>query len=182
MNIHPTGQAIMFGGAAVGEYGIKFEATVTNETNPPGTVQWVQLLDTAIHATDKDGRPWGLELSGVLDTTYPYNVLIAPNIAKDGPSQALFSDDRLVDRRDDFEMYLLWKSSTANSIYVPLRKVDWYWEFYASSADGMQWNLDSSNYSHNPPDQDAFNHPEWTDNISNYRDPITGDLILEADD
>jgi len=63
-------------------------------------------------------------------------------------------------------MWLMFKPDGANSIWVPLRKVWWYWRASATKVNG-QWQLDEgSDHSVDPASTDTTEYPTWTYNIA----------------
>lgn len=69
-------------------------------------------------------------------------------------------------RNDSFKDWIMFKHKQAGSIWVPLKKVEWYWWGNASrSGNAGTWTLDSFDYEKNPQAKDADDFPEWDSNI-----------------
>jgi hypothetical protein len=56
-------------------------------------------------------------------------------------------------------MWLGYKHNT-QSIWVPLRRVDWTWSGSASDNDGT-WELNEETHSVNPEDENTYEFPVW---------------------
>ncbi len=70
-------------------------------------------------------------------------------------------------RSDQFETYLMYKSDTADSIWVPLKKMTWHWSGSATKGDDT-WSLveGSGDYSSTPPaGNDTIEMPEWDNHL-----------------
>ena len=69
---------------------------------------------------------------------------------------------------NSFTMWLLFLPSGPNTIQVPLRAVNWYWEGSATNGPSG-WVIESGTVSHSidPASYPTEQYPYWTDNITN---------------
>jgi len=144
--------------------GITFKYTITFPTGCTGTTQWVQLsypTRTVIY-NDQTAQ---IYYGGGLDGTYPYSTC---NPTNDNPGTALTNQFYQVKAHDSYEMFLMFKPSGTNSIWVPLREVEWSWGADATRSEA-KWTIDAGTAHHtkDPQDTDSTKHPEWTHNIKN---------------
>ncbi len=137
-------------------------------TIPPGFSgdwEWVQVVQASVlRAKDAVTGKWRKKEGSGLDTTYPYNQ--SPVLAEDSPRLELRSSKVEETADESFSIWLMFKPSTPNSIWVPVRKVNWYWKGNAVQSSGS-WSLTSSTHATNPSDADSTDHPTWTGNIAN---------------
>jgi hypothetical protein len=142
----------------LGPAGVTF--AVANLSIPSGfmgTTELVQVVNS-ITRTKLKTTTQQLTLSGMglLDTSFPYGLLY------DSPSQPFALDDLQVTVSDSFSMYLIFKSSLPDSIWVPLKKINWSW-----GGDALQsGTLTSSSHSGNQVGTDATDPPTWTANAT----------------
>jgi hypothetical protein len=62
-----------------------------------------------------------------------------------------------------FKMYIMFKPAGADSIWVPLKRVDWSWQGCATKDSEDNWTLDdSSDVSDVGSLVDETNHPLWS--------------------
>jgi hypothetical protein len=131
----------------------------------PGQLQWIQIIDESWDrgALEQNGSEWLDEApSGALDTSYPY----ASGAGTADSPGAAFEWDTFSDYQfyRGFRMYLMYKQD-ADSIWVPLRSVDWYVMATAEEltpGDGENdWTVTDYSHSNNPADEDATVPPEW---------------------
>ena len=145
--------------------GIEFTPSVTVPQGFSGDTQWIQLVDSTRRRRKSDGV-WQRWAGAGLDSVYPY---WASGSTNDSPaisfSPSSNSGLTIIEMTvaDSFEMYLMFKPSGTNSIWVPLRKVSWSWSA-AGTYDGNTVTLGSSNHSTNPSGVDTTDHPAWTRN------------------
>lgn len=176
--------AVLPGGVLV-EPGMVFECSVTtpedfmNAFGGWGEWNWTQLVIPG-RKRKRDGiwteigmtypppthSIYGLQC---LDTVYPYNhprTFYANGVKdweSDTPGQPLEADDPLVtawDVLDSFDCWLMYLPPGDGSVAVPLKKVDWYWEFDATKSSGA-WTV-SGTAAQWSPGADYPPHPEWT--------------------
>ncbi len=124
--------------------GIEF--TRTPSPTPDGTTFFRQILKRDYHTVTGSGNPirfalndtWALD-SGLL--TFPES---QPNMAEDSPYfspaavAAFLSEGSGMTRAFggiDFEMYLMWRSNTFDSIAVPIQKLSWSYSFDVTRSD-----------------------------------------------
>lgn len=109
-----------------------------------------------------------------LDTNFPYKNTTFPangsvQASDDVPSEPISGGHEEIAIEDHFFMYVLYLPPGANSKYVPLRRITWWWQAHALKGT-PNWSITQS-------DEEATiegvesglpQHPEWTDNIANY--------------
>lgn len=130
-----------------------------------GEIVWVQLgevsatvlNDTVIYS---QGPGFQSDASGLDRPEFPYPS--NPTLA-DTP---ILSVDRKVAlnmwRSDVFRDWIMFKHKDDGSIWVPLKKVEWYWMGSASRVGiSGDWTLDSFDYEKNPKAKDTDEFPTW---------------------
>jgi len=91
-----------------------------------------------------------------------------PIVAADIPNMGVSSNYLQVTASDNMKMWLLFKPDGSNSIFVPLRAVNWSWSGAATNNAGI-WTLESgATNSVNPPDFDTTTFPQWNGNVTNF--------------
>jgi hypothetical protein len=149
--------------------GITFTKTCTEPAGfTGGSTQWWQVVDQTYWVKRlNDGSQYLLSGSNVLDTDIPY-----PAGNEDSPGVPLTANLTEVSGSDNFTMYLMYrpvdKPAGSDRIWVPLRKVSWYWDGQAV-RDDPAWDADdlqSSGHSTNPASQDCTDPPEWDGNVT----------------
>jgi hypothetical protein len=127
----------------------------------PGETQYVQLVHTVGHVEKhKDALSPCQELNKKgLDETYPYSS--GPE-ATDAPGVPLTPLELNVSVKNHFEMCLMFKPEGEESIFVPLRVMNWDWIGLAQ-RDGINdlWDITGSRTWKNPQDRKAEDYPEW---------------------
>ena len=91
-----------------------------------GNFLFVQLItsDTSSDGVNSSGKTYKCTASGGIDGAYPYQGAINPASRNDAPTMPLpYSPS--ASRAFNATMYLMWQSSTANSIPVPLGYIPW---------------------------------------------------------
>jgi len=121
-----------------------------------GDTQLVQLVNTTTRTKLKTS---GMRLtksgSHLLDTTFPYGIFY------DTPGEPFDTGDLQITTNDSFTMYVIFKPSFENSIWVPLRKISWSW-----AGDGnLSGTLNSGSHSPSQGSIDSTDHPQWTANV-----------------
>ena len=132
-------------------FGIDIFARVANDTGT-GTIAFCQLLTSRRQMTRADGSTSQRTTGGrwFLDKQFPYDSLdtaVKPVTTAQGgveiftndtPREALADDELIVDVKDDFQMYLMYRqgpnTAADHSIWVALGAVEWGWEAVASRA------------------------------------------------
>jgi hypothetical protein len=143
-------------------YSIKF----THDPLPsqfPGETQYVQLVHTAGRVEKhRDALDPCLEMNKQgLDKTYPYSP--GPE-ATDAPGVPVGYLDLNISVKNHFEMYLMFKPEGEDSIFVPLRVLDWDWTVLAGRKginDENKWDISGSKISKDPQDRKAEDYPQW---------------------
>ncbi len=111
----------------------------------------------------KNDNAWmTLTASSVLDTNLPYS---ANAQTSDSPGNGLSSAYKKVTVSDSFTMFLMFKPTVSDSIWVPLRSVNWSWTGEASKDSQGQWSLDASS-KNTGNSSETSTHPTWSGNIT----------------
>jgi hypothetical protein len=145
-------------GCSAQAFGVRFATTnLVIPSGFSGDTQLVQIVDSTERLLVKiNGKKMRQSGEGVLDTSFPYG------IDWDAPKQPLDPDDVRAKATDSFTMYLVFKPSTPNSIWVPIRKVSWSW-----SGDGLyNGTLTASSHSPSQTGVDVTVHPQWSINVT----------------
>lgn len=131
-----------------------------------GQICWVQLVEgktTILFDNVNYSQGLGLEFSGKgLDGAFPYTK----------PDDPLLQDTPLVgaDRHvafalkdsGKFEDWVLFKHKEPGSIWVPLKKMEWFWWANASRiGPSKKWTIDAMDYEKNPQARDSDEFPVW---------------------
>lgn len=131
-----------------------------------GYLAYAQVLTSTLHRRQTEGGQWYRKSGSQLcDGQFPYSS-IPPPVTDDSPGESLTSDCVVVSADDAFSMYVIFKPSGTGSIWVPLRKVNWWWEGTAVRSDS-QWDEDDLWYwdwSLNPGSTNCTDPPEWSGN------------------
>lgn len=144
--------------------GISFSQSVTMPSGFTGSTQWVQIANALRRRQDNAGN-WERAQGSGIDTTYPYD---SGTSTSDSPGTPVLTGSYARETADDsFQMYLMFRPSvgSTDTIWVPLRVVNWSWSG-DTSRTGTTWSLTSSSNSTNPADADTTTHPTWTANAA----------------
>jgi len=150
-----------------GTPGIVFTRTVSSAFD--GSTRWIQVFSKKNGSITGPNVNISLHTCGA-DGAYLYQLdsdWTQANLkASDSPGALLVSG--ATDASTDYEatMYLMFKPSGNNTIWVPLRKVTWAWSAIAflDEVNGPMWEI----ISHSDPsalsEADATDEPQWTIN------------------
>jgi hypothetical protein len=144
--------------------GITFSHNVSIPSGFSGDVAWFQVINNTLRRRQLNAGTWERQFGqGVLDATFPYDTR---NPTNDSPGSGLSSSYLQSTISQNFDMYLMFKPSNANSIWVPLRKVNWFWNAGATRNVSInQWSLNSGSMRNvDPPSVDTIVHPTWNGN------------------
>ena len=141
--------------------GITFDSTTTIPSGFSGDTALVQVGTSISRDRFPGGVQKSLKGSNVLDTTFPFPFSTG-TMAFDAPAQPFGGSDTQVDATDSYTIWLIFKPSNANSIWVPLKQLSWSWAGVASRTV-----LFSSSHSSNQTGADTTTHPTWSGNIVN---------------
>jgi hypothetical protein len=171
-----------------------WNAYVTTGAYQEGDIAFTQLIETdSLYTEDNptesqfvkttngtsilDGGPPQYDVPGHINsnvTNYHYIVMIHDNPPEwappsDSPRSSLDNVMKRVSRTDDFQLYLMYKPSSENSIWVTLCKLNWFWGGTASkNPEGIWFLVDGSDsYSPNPTGFDDTELPQWEDCYDN---------------
>ncbi|MCC6536115.1 MAG: carboxypeptidase regulatory-like domain-containing protein [Bryobacterales bacterium] len=156
--------------------GITWTFTAKAPAGGAGQIAGTQLANTLRLRTDPTAVPPLQTFSSggawMLDNTVPYAAAVA--IAA-GASATWTSDDTpgtpltapYVQRSvtDSFQIYFMYQSSEADSIWVTLGLLTWNWNGQADLAAGV-WSLTSSGRTANPAGAASTALPVWTANVT----------------
>lgn len=145
--------------------GISFSRTATIPAGFSGDFQYWQRVDSTTRRRQKNDGSWmKLEATNALDTHLPY---AATATADDSPGVPLSGSYKKATASDSFTMWLMFKPTGSDSIWVPLRSVSWGWSGTAVKNDSGEWSLENQNtYTGNC--IVTTNHPTWNSNIASY--------------
>jgi hypothetical protein len=164
-----------------GKPGIKWTVTVTAPNyngEGGGVIAFFQRVNKDRRLTHDSGLKFKSVSNGfVADDPIPYigsqrNINSGGTVTigtqktdpSDSPGLGLPSDFKKGSVNDRFELYLMYRLGSAdalNTIWVPLAKLEWYWQGSASKLNN-KWKLDSSNKSNNPTGSTTTYIPTWT--------------------
>ena len=76
-------------------------------------------------------------------------------------------------RTDQFQTYLMYKPAGENSIWIPLKKMTWFWSGEATKGTNDVWNLDSgSSPTVAPVGIVTYEFPDWNSTFQDAYDMI----------
>ncbi|HSK74310.1 MAG TPA: hypothetical protein VK892_21605, partial [Pyrinomonadaceae bacterium] len=162
--ITPNNYELVFGNSNTD--GITFSRSITFPTNFTGTTQWVQIANQSIRNLVFNGVTQMSENppSG-LDGCYPYTTVNnpsaydSPNIGFTGTVTPTSTVSMVTD--DNFTMWLMFKPFAAEAIWVPLKKVNWFWNAQATYNTGS-WTYSGNSPTTNPVFENTTDFPTWT--------------------
>jgi len=116
----------------------------------PGQFVWVQLIDSDylvvwFSAGGNETCTFAIAGVGGLDTDFPYEANATS--VDDSPNSAMLSTWKKAKQATEFRMFLMWQSSTSDSIPVPLGHVAWTFSGTAVLSKKVVppvWSLESS--------------------------------------
>jgi hypothetical protein len=138
--------------------GIVVVRTISIPAGFSGATEWVQLCYPADrHLIDGEWEIWS---GSGLDDTYPYSV---GDYFSDSPGTPLLFEYSKVTCNNSSEIYLLFKPSGQDSIYVPLKVVNWSWSGEATHQV-FEWIPGTSSV---PPaiSADTTRYPAWSQRV-----------------
>jgi hypothetical protein len=168
-----SGTALHFGTDAklVGQtnWGIRFYATniVLNGCPSSSTFKFVQLGTLQAEHNLTNGKSSQYLGSGV-DLHFPADYFAATETfwpMDDTPGEPVDGSAQ-VWRSDQFTMYLFYQVNLADSIPVPLKKLDWSWSGVAQTNSVGGWQLLSASVSVKNVNVPT-GYPTWTNNLNN---------------
>jgi len=140
-------------------------------SSPPGTFSFVQVIGNYTTTYSyKSGGSCPYNFGFGLDNSNPYPTFAPPSTTDDNPGTRLYADDTEVTADMQATMYLLWTSSAAGSIPVPLGYVDWSWFGDAVRDESTKiWSIkpDSGSQGYAGSLQDSSTYPQWPRVLSN---------------
>jgi hypothetical protein len=141
--------------------GVEFAYSASSA--PAGIFAMRQLVTSVTHEKQMTaGGTWKTASgSDYLDTN-----LFMPD-AVDSPYSELLTPAYLnYETSTTFSTWLMYKPNSPGAIFVPLRKIDWFWSGKATRS-GTTWSLTASDKpSVAPVSTETVEFPEWTHNIS----------------
>ncbi len=156
--------------------GIKF--SYVTDVGAGFSYQWVQTGTVLRRIRNASDGLWYRAGTNGLDTHYPYLKTMINGIeqewASDSPGSGPLNGDLEYTADDSFTMHLMFKPqvNAANTIWVPLRQINWSWNGHAVLSNG---NYSLADGSAPPPgaDADSTSHPLWERNIKDYLLPAS---------
>lgn len=135
-----------------------------------GEWQFAQMLNANDHFVNLQGKSYAYVHNGqwILDSRYPYNEspdVYPTGISKgtnDTPSVSFESIMKKFILVNEFKMYLMFKPPGQNSKWVPLRVLDWKWNWEADKTISGWILKPGANASSDSSGRTTFYHPEWT--------------------
>lgn len=169
--------------------------TTPNHPNAKGEIAFTQLVNTVHRITADDEKSSkgiltsngkfvlddanGIQLGG---TTRIENNDTKPHSKNDTPGQPVDDGLKKVSVKDEFELYLMYKPSGTDSIWVTLRMlkddklstkeklISWGWTASAIKVAKGMWNVEAGAVaSKDPGSIDSIKLPEWSDFITNVK-------------
>ena len=128
--------------------GIVFTRLNYSSNGASGNTAWIQKINSIIVDVKLAGSDWSNEISNSnkLDGYIPYSS--DQYSTYDSPDHiATHSNIAGLKVNDNFSMWLMFKANSANSIYIPLAKVNWYWR--PKLENEPPWTL-TDDFSRNP--------------------------------
>lgn len=98
-----------------------------------------------------------------LDSGYPYE---SGAIASDSPGLTFQTAFESVIIDESFDMYLMFKPSSTEAIWVPIKKLNWGWDATAEKINGT-WQIVGTPTKFSNPPTDVTTHPQWSKNALN---------------
>ncbi len=152
----PNGQVrrLVFGNNAPVQAGISYNLSNSMSNGADGNLSFIQ---TIISST-RGKKPIGSNeytsgtITNMLDKAIPY-----PHLS-DSPFQD--ADTNIYDGicvDDNFSLWLMFKPTSANSIYVPIRRLNWQWKAIVTAP----WTQIARQFTINPTGVDTFSFPIW---------------------
>lgn len=145
---------------ANGPEGIEFAYSASSP--PAGTFKMRQLITSVTHKKQMtaDGT-WKIASgSDYLDTN-----LFMPDAVDSPCSEGLTQSYLNYETSTTFSTWLMYKPDSTGAIFVPLRKIDWFWSGKATRS-GTTWSLTASEKpSAALTSTTTVDFPEWTHNI-----------------
>jgi len=123
-----------------------------------GNTFWVQVIAPLRRRQLADGT-WQKLTGAGLDGHYPYSSITH---AGDNPRQPIDNSRLQYVANDTATMWLMFQPSLANSIPVPLLKVDWSWYGAIENRGGGNWVLTARSNTVNPPPVATTEFPQWS--------------------
>jgi hypothetical protein len=171
VKIIPNGGVRLGIGNMFAKQGIVFDAKTGGSTKG-GKLMWIQVIDWAKYTTYIPGAKgkiskWACDAGTGLDNRVPYFGEFGPSTA-DSPFIALLPGWSYIGALERFRMYLMFLSTKANAIPVPLGYLNWQWQGQATQDSEHNWKLisDSKNRT-----ASAFKpgsgFPEWNAVVKN---------------
>jgi hypothetical protein len=154
--------------------GIRLRHETTFPNGVSGQTQWVQTYNLNHRFQNLNGT-WSKAQREGIDVTYPYppNTPQLPNQMTDSPGQQLsgviinnvLQNWKKVEVVDSAKTWVMFKSNTADSIWVPLAAISWGWNAVAEKADKQTWVKDSGS-TPGPTGISPIEFPLWAVNVA----------------
>lgn len=152
-------------------YGIRFSQPAFPVDKYPGETCWVQLIEREITRVKDDGTWYVQDVQPIppnippnIDASFPYS---AAQDAVDIPGTN-FAWDLVEELQTTMyaKMILMYrpvKRGGSDSIWIPLRQVNWYMFYEAANTSGTPdgWEILNRGFANDPPDSELVELPEW---------------------
>ena len=143
-----------------GPPGMIFTAKASPPAGYSGTFSWVQIIESDTTKYISGSKVLTCTIGVSLDNQYPYSLY---NPTDDSPNDALSNaNDEVKEVLDAFQMYLLWKPNTLDSIPIALGYVQWSWNGDAvrNKLNGI-WSLKSGSGGPSKLFVASNTYPQW---------------------
>jgi hypothetical protein len=193
-NVTKYNVALKFGDFCDGKTGVNFKQQGVDA--PSGTYNWIQVLNLQTESATVQPPPGAksatispVTVSAAVDAPVANQIYYRSAFVKSTERSASADDSpasgigafKTFNRSDSFSTWLIYQSSKANSILVPIQKFDWSWSGSATSKDGTNGNFDPSSNagtaSVGSPSDTIF-YPSWSSNAyAQNQIPFQGTII-----
>jgi hypothetical protein len=144
-------------GTAMGA-GVLLGGMLTCANGYGGSQCWVQIAHPLRRMKRNDGT-WRSYSGDGVDKAFPYT---NSNFMSDSPGNGLTNAYTEVIVEDRYEAYVLFLPDGSDTIWVPLRRVEWTWSARVLRSE-TEWIPDSSS-TPEPTGESWTEHPEWDGN------------------
>ena len=140
--------------------GFSFSRTINIPSGFSGNTEYRQVINENRRRQKNDDSWQRYSGNNLLDNYLPYDDTSATD---DSPGTPLSDDLKVKTVSDTFTMWLMFKPSNTDSIWVPLRSINWSWSGTATRS-GTTWTLTSPGDTPNPSSSTTTTFPTWVGN------------------
>lgn len=135
-----------------------------------GDTQWVQVVNSSSRIVTVNGKDLYNNSFHGLDGCYPYdfrNQKTDDSPVLGGLPSLSRLDTGIATTDDTYTMWLMFKPDLSNGVWVPIKKVDWYWNAEGDWT-GIKWVVNTTNTHNasNPTFVDTLDFPRWSTLVS----------------